>query len=303
MSEPKRIVSVSLGTSKRDKIHETEILGQRFLIERRGTDGDRSKFKALMEELDGQVAALGVGGADIWIATSKKKYAFREIVGLVSGVKKTPVVDGSGLKHTLERETIHRLQRDGTVDFRQERALLVSAVDRFGMAQALNELCPDVIYGDLLFGLGLPLPIKSYRTVEVLASMLAPIVTQLPLQWFYPTGSKQEERKPSHVKIWAGRTFLCGDWHYIRRYAPDDLSGKTVLTQTVRSADIEWLRSTGLRRLITTTPDMGGETFATNVMEGVIVALSGKGPAEMAESDYLDVLKELDWSPTVLELG
>ncbi|MBS1711985.1 MAG: quinate 5-dehydrogenase [Armatimonadetes bacterium] len=303
MSEPKRIVSVSLGTSKRDKIHETEILGQRFLIERRGTDGDRSKFKALMEELDGQVAALGVGGADIWIATSKKKYAFREIVGLVSGVKKTPVVDGSGLKHTLERETIHRLQRDGTVDFRQERALLVSAVDRFGMAQALNELCPDVIYGDLLFGLGLPLPIKSYRTVEVLASMLAPIVTQLPLQWFYPTGSKQEERKPSHVKIWAGRTFLCGDWHYIRRYAPDDLSEKTVLTQTVRSADIEWLRSTGLRRLITTTPDMGGETFATNVMEGVIVALSGKGPAEMAESDYLDVLKELDWSPTVLELG
>lgn len=303
MSEPKRIVSVSLGTSKRDKVHEAEILGQRFLIERRGTDGDRTKFKALMEELDGHVAALGVGGADIWIATSKKKYAFREIVGLVSGVKKTPVVDGSGLKHTLERETIHRLQRDGTVDFRQERALLVSAVDRFGMAQALNELCPDVIYGDLLFGLGLPLPIKSYRTVEVLASLLAPIVTQLPLQWFYPTGSKQEERKPSHIKIWRDRTFLCGDWHYIRRYAPDDLSGKTVLTQTVRSADIEWLRSTGLRRLITTTPDMGGETFATNVMEGVIVALSGKGPAEMAESDYLDVLKELDWSPTVLELG
>lgn len=303
MSEPKRIVSVSLGTSKRDKIHETEILGQRFLIERRGTDGDRSKFKALMEELDGQVAALGVGGADIWIATSKKRYAFREIVGLVSGVKKTPVVDGSGLKHTLERETIHRLQRDGTVDFRQERALLVSAVDRFGMAQALNELCPDVIYGDLLFGLGLPLPIKSYRTVEVLASMLAPIVTQLPLQWFYPTGSKQEERKPSHIKIWADRTFLCGDWHYIRRYAPNDLSGKTVLTQTVRSADIEWLRAMGLRRLITTTPDMGGETFATNVMEGVIVALLGKGPAELAESDYLGVLKELNWSPTVLELG
>lgn len=301
MSEPKRIVSVSLGTSKRDKIHEAEILGHKFLIERRGTDGDRAKFKALMEELDGQVDALGVGGADIWIATSKRKYAFREILGLVSGVKQTPVVDGSGLKHTLERETIHRLQRDGTVDFKQERALLVSAVDRFGMAQALDELCPDVVYGDILFGLGLPFPIRSYRTVEALAAFLAPIVTRLPIQWFYPTGSKQEERKPSHPKVWADRTFLCGDWHYIRRYAPEDLTGKTVLTQTVRSADIEWLRKTGLNRLITTTPDMGGETFATNVMEGVIVSIAGKMPGEMTENDYLAVLKELEWAPTVLE--
>ena len=302
MSEVKRVVSVSLGTSKRDKSHETEVLGQKFLIERRGTDGDRAKFKALMEELDGQVAALGVGGADIWIATSKKRYAFKEIQGLVGGVKQTPVVDGSGLKHTLERETVHRLQNDGIVDFKKERALLVSAVDRFGMAQALDELCPDVIYGDFLFGLGLPIPIRSYKTVEGFASLIAPIITKLPIQWFYPTGAKQEERKPSFGKVWADRTFLCGDWHYIRRYAPDDLTGKTVLTQTVRSADIEWLRSTGLKRLITTTPEMGGETFATNVMEGVIVALVGKRPDEMTADDYLSVLKELGWSPGVTEL-
>lgn len=303
MPEVKRVVSVSLGTSKRDKAHEAEILGHQFLIERRGTDGDRTKFRLLMEELDGQVAALGVGGADIWIATSKRRYAFREILGLISGVTKTPVVDGSGLKHTLERETIHRLQRDGIVDFSQEKALLVSAVDRFGMAQALDEQCPDVIFGDLMFGVGLPIPVRRYRMVEFLASVLCPIITKLPIQWFYPTGSKQEERKPSFEKFWADRTFLCGDWHYIRRYAPDDLSGKTVLTQTVRAADIEWLRSTGLRRLITTTPEMGGETFATNVMEGVIVALAGKRPDQMTENDFLDVLKELDWSPSVLELG
>ncbi|MFM9872008.1 MAG: quinate 5-dehydrogenase [Fimbriimonadaceae bacterium] len=301
MSEVKRVVSVSLGTSKRDKSHETEVLGQKFLIERRGTDGDRAKFKALMEELDGKVAALGVGGADIWIATSKKRYAWRDVLSLISGVKKTPVVDGSGLKHTLERATIHRLQDDGTVDFKNEKALLVSAVDRFGMAQALDEVCPDVIYGDILFGLGLNIPIRSYSAVEKLAAVLCPVITKMPIQWFYPTGSKQEERKPAFPKIWADRTFLCGDWHYIRRYAPDELTGKTVLTQTVRSADIDWLRGAGLRRLITTTPEMDGETFATNVMEGVIVALVGKKPEEMTADDYLNVLKELDWSPGVME--
>jgi hypothetical protein len=48
---------------------------------------------------------------------------------------------------------------------------------------------------------------------------------------------------------------------------------------------------------------MGGETFATNVMEGVLVALLGKPPSEITEDEYLDVLKRLDWKPQVLALS
>jgi hypothetical protein len=91
--------------------------------------------------------------------------------------------------------------------------------------------------------------------------------------------------------------------HYIRRYAPDDLRGKTILTQTLRKADIDWLKEAGAWRAITTTPEMGGETFATNVMEGVIVSLLGKGPEEMQENDYLSTLEKLNWKPNVLELN
>lgn len=293
---------MSLGTSKRDKAHECDILGVPFRIERRGTDGDREKFKSVMESLDGVADALGVGGADIWLVTETKRYAFREILGLIRGVKKTPVVDGSGLKHTLERRTIERLQEEGTVDFSKERVLLVSAVDRFGMAQAIDKVCPQTVYGDVLFGLGLPLKLKKYKTVSRLASVLLPVVTRLPFQWFYPTGEKQEERKPKFPDVFAWATFVCGDWHYIRRYAPDDLKGKTVMTQTLRSADLEWLRTTGARRAIATTPEMGGETFATNVMEGVLVTLIGKPLESITDEDYLSKLAELGWRPTVFEL-
>ena len=96
---------------------------------------------------------------------------------------------------------------------------------------------------------------------------------------------------------------VTGDWHYIHRYAPDQLPGKTILTQTLRSADIEWLKSTGARRAITTTPIMGGETFATNVMEGVLLTLIGKPQDQVTEQDYLDKLAELDWKPNVIELN
>ena len=58
----KRVLSISLGSSKRDHVVETRILGEDFLIERRGTDGDKKKAYQLFTELDGQYDAFGIGG-------------------------------------------------------------------------------------------------------------------------------------------------------------------------------------------------------------------------------------------------
>jgi hypothetical protein len=298
----RRVVSVSLGSSKRNKVHEVEILGEMFKIERIGTDGDLDKFAQMFTDLDGKVDALGVGGADIYFVVGDKRYTQKQIAKLIGGATKTPVVDGSGLKHTLERETIETLQREGTVDFSKETVLLVSAVDRFGMAQALEKSGAKVIYGDFLFALGLPIPLRKYKWVKVFGAITLPLVCVLPFKWFYPTGEKQEQRTPKFPKIFAEATMIAGDWHYIRRYGPENMKGKTILTQTLRKADLEWLKSTGAERAITTTPVMGGETFATNVMEGVLITVLGKRPEDMKESDYLETLQKLNWKPNVIPL-
>ena len=299
----KRVVSVSLGTSKRDKRSEIEILGETFQLERRGTDGDLDRFAALFAELDGEVDALGVGGADIYVVIDRRRYAFRQILKLIGGAKTTPVVDGSGLKHTLERETVKSLQRDGIVDFKAERVFLVSAVDRFGMAQALVEAGAQTTFGDLMVGLGLNVPLTRYQQVEAFGRIVLPVVTRLPFKWFYPTGEKQEQRTPKFKKAFDEATMIAGDWHYIRRFAPEDMKGKTVLTQTLRKADLDLLRGWGVRRAITTTPVIGGETFATNVMEGVVVALRGRGREPLTEAEILDTLGRLAWKPNVIDLS
>lgn len=298
----KQVVSVSLGTNKRNKSYEVEILGEMYKISREGTDGDLQKFSQRFTELDGKVDALGVGGADLFLVVEDKRYTFKEIAQLVAGAKTTPVVDGSGLKHTLEREAVFYLRDQNLVDFEHEKVLLVSGVDRFGMAQALSSVCPNVIFGDFLFALGIPIKIRKYKSLVRLGKFLLPIVTRLPFKWFYPTGEKQEKRTPKFPKVFAECSLIAGDWHYIRRYCPEDMKGKTVLTQTLRSADFEWLRSIGVKRAITTTPSMGGESFATNVMEGVLVAHLGKRPENLTPDDYKRVLQQLDWKPNVVEL-
>ena len=298
----KHIVSVSLGSSKRDKRSEVVLAGEPFLIERVGTDGDLKRFQQLFAELDGKVDALGVGGADLYIWVGHRRYTFRSIQRLVSVATKTPVVDGSGLKNTLEREALRWIQEHRVLDFSRSTVLLVAAVDRFGMAQELAQLARCVIYGDLVFAVGLPIPLRSYRTVEFLGRLLLPIITRLPFQWFYPTGEKQEKRTPRAERLFQEADVIAGDWHYIHRYMPDRIPDKTVITNTVRKADIEFLRAAGAARVITTTPVIEGESFATNVMEGVIVALTGRRPETLTPDDYRAALCQLDWSPSVVEL-
>ena len=51
--QAKHIISISLGSSKRDASAILDFAGQRVSIERRGTDGDLVKARKLMEQWDG----------------------------------------------------------------------------------------------------------------------------------------------------------------------------------------------------------------------------------------------------------
>src|SRR5438094_7814024 len=174
----KHVVSVSLGSSSGDMRVEAEFLGEPFLIEREGTDGDWRRAIARIAELDGQVDAIGLGGIDLYLVAGERRYVVREAALMAAAAKRTPVVDGSGLKHTLERETIRRLQREGTIDFRGRRVVMVCAVDAFGMAEALVEAGADVMFGDLIYARGVPRPLRTLRAPHRLARLLLPVVRQ-----------------------------------------------------------------------------------------------------------------------------
>lgn len=250
-------------------------------------------------ELDGHVAAIGLGGIDLYVVAGGKRYVLPEAAKLAAAAKTTPVVDGSGLKDTLERETIRRLQANRVLDFKGARVLLVSAVDRFGMAEQLVQSGARVVFGDLQFLLGVPLAIRSLPTLKRLGRVILPIATRLPYKMLYPTGDKQKEIKNSrsHQKFYDEADIIAGDFLLIRRFLPDKIEGKTILTNTVTSDDIELLRARGAKTLITTTPEFAGRSFGTNVMEGVFAALGAK-----TSDDYAKLLEQLDWQPRVVHL-
>lgn len=298
----KRIVSVSIGSSERDHVAELELQGQRVRVERIGTDGDVGKAIELIRELDGQVDAFGMGGIDLYVWAGNRRYELRDARRIAAAASRTPMVDGSGLKNSLERRIVSLLEEQLNFNWKERKVLLVSAVDRFGMAEALDETGCELVIGDLMFVLGLPVVLRSLSKFTKVAQAIAPLVVQLPISVLYPTGSKQTETNPKYAKHYVWADTIAGDFHFIRRYMPDDLTGKTIITQTITEKDVEELKRRGVRLLITTTPELQGRSFATNVIEAMLIALSGKG-RELSAEEYLHLIDDLRLTPRIQYLN
>ncbi|MDQ7848914.1 MAG: quinate 5-dehydrogenase [Armatimonadota bacterium] len=295
---PLHVVSLSLGSPTRDHRVRLTLLGREVLVERVGVES-LAAYRRRLLELDGKVDAIGIGGANLALSAGSRTYPIRDVVRLVQGIR-TPVVDGSGLKRLLEKQIILEiLPRDYGVDFRGKRVLLVSSVDRYGMAEAFTQAGADVRFGDFMFALGLPISMRGLTTVKVLAAILLPVLTRLPFTWLYPTGDKQEVITPRFGKAYAWAEVLAGDFHFIRRYMPEDLRGKIIITNTLTVQDVEELRRRGVRMIVTPSPNLEGRSLATNAVQAMLVALAGRRPEELTPQDYLELLDRIGFRPRV----
>lgn len=304
----KRAVSISIGSKKRDKIVEVNILGQDVALERIGTDGDIEAAARLYQELDGKVDAFGVGGALLGFMIDTKWYTLESIKPLTRFVKNTPVVDGTGLKMTLERQAAEVINNAPQINTKPKRALLISAVDRYGLSRSFMDAGYDYVIGDLMFTLGISIPIKSDAGLKKVARTLIPIAGRLPFSWLYPTGESQNKRTPKFTKYFQWADVIAGDCHFITKYMPDDMENKIIVTNTTTEDDRALFKNAGIKYLVTTTPMYDGRSFGTNVLEaGIVSALGIKQPVNYASAgDYFEkmnaALAQLNIKPNLMEL-
>ncbi len=296
----KRAVSISLGSSKRDKSVTIRFKGEDILVERIGTDGDIDRAHQMYLDLDGKVDAFGVGGVDLYLRLDEREYPLRAALKLVEGVKTTPLVDGRGLKHTLERRVFELAKNDlgGAPHFKQ--AFVPVAIDRIGLAQAAAEVSDRIVLGDLMVALGVPIPVYGIPAFKRVARILLPMVSWFPMSMLF-YGSDGAEQEPKYTKYFEESDLLAGDFLFMRKYMPMDISGKTIITNTTTVDNIELLRQRGAKMVITTTPRYEGRSFGTNMLEAALTAFAGKG-RPLTDAELNTLIDELKLKPTVLKM-
>ncbi|RJP49342.1 MAG: quinate 5-dehydrogenase [Anaerolineaceae bacterium] len=300
----KKILSISVGSSSRDHTARHTFLSEECEISRQGTDGDFEKAIQRYADLDGKVDAFGVGGLEFYLRIDQKRWYFRDVARIRRVVMVSKIGDGNGVKGILERRAFQALEKH--LNEKENKtlqgmpALITTAVERFGMAEAMMDAGLDLTFGDFMFALGLPIAVRKVSTVRLLGHLLLPIITQMPFSWFYALGSEQDKPpQPKWDKYYKQATVLGGDFIQIRQYMPNDLAGKIIVTNTTTSKNVDELKKRNLHILVTTTPRLEGHSFGTNVMEATLLALMDKPQSEVTDKDFLDLIEQIPLEPNI----
>ena len=302
----REVVSASLGSSHRDHRVEVDFRGERFAVSRRGCDGDQERFARLLIELDEDpnVAAIGMGGISMYLEAADRRYYFRDIKRFSRLVTNTALVDGTAMKGVVEADAVRFMQEDLGLDLSSKRVIACASIDRWGLGEALESAARETRYGDLFWALGIPYIINSPQALSTIIHLVAPLAFQLPYHWLYPSvidHNLEPKRTKFSDRLYRDADIIAGDYKYVVKHMPEDMTGKWVVTNTTTTQDAEFLKSRGVELLVTTTPILEGRSFGTNVIEALLVA-SEEASGPLPGDRYLELLRGEGFLPGALWL-
>jgi hypothetical protein len=293
------VLGISLGPSSRDHEVLLHLDGRPVRLVRRGTDGSIEGALELCRSYEGVAAAMGVGGTNITLDVAGRSYPIRDGRRMAAAVTRSRIGDGNRVKKILQQQAVRALL-DAGIPLRGRPALVTSAADRWSLAEALAEAGCELVYADLMVGLGLPLALRSPAAVRRLSRVVLPLLLRLPTRFFYPSGERTHgEPSAALARQLARVEIIAGDFLQVAANLPPRLDGKIIVTNTTTAADVQLLRERGLRALITSTPRLEGRSFGTNVMEALALALVDKPASQISDADLARALAAIPIRPEV----
>ena len=304
VARQKRVLVLSLddesGTS------DVRVLGQDVRVTRIGCGHDIGRVQAAIVEHDGHADAIALEGIPSALELGSVHAEHDVGGGLRSHAKVTPVVDGHGIRSGFERWAVDLADRKEPGIFSHKRVLMLPGLNHTGLAQALQRRASRLRYSDPFLFFGLPhFPgVGSRHTLEQAAPATLETLKHASLERLYPAPARAAPPVPASMFRWAN--VLAGDSRTIRGCAPADLSGKTVVVESVDETDIEDLTKRGASILVTMMPDVQGHDglagFSAAVIEALLVAVRPRPDSSLSEDTYLNLISDLEWTPGIRSL-
>jgi len=282
---------------------EISFRDEKVLIQRIGCSGSPELVRAQIAAHDGKVDAIGLDGYPFHLKLGRHTADHTEGASLRQAARTTPVVDGSGLRAGLERWGVTLADRMQPGIFAQKRILMVPGVNHEGLASALSRRGSEIRYADPVVYFALPDFPGAGRpqTLDRAAALTLEQLKDAPFRRIKPQpGVPGSPRSPKPFQ-WAD--VLAGDIGAIRRYAPENLKHKIVVTDAATEEDLEDLRQRGvavaitlLRPLESSLPLRGSSAA---MVEAILVALRPDPTTPLNENTYLDLIAGVEWKPDI----
>ncbi len=304
----KNILHLHLGKDETPRDDRIFFLGETFQIRSVGTDGDIDKIVERIQEgdRDDTIDAIALEGITVQLQLGHDRIRHVYAERLDAASKVTPVINGQGVRGAFERWAIRLANEAEPGIFTRKRVLLAPGLNHNGLADGLAAFTEHRRWAEPVFYYNLPSPATGEAAFRQISGRILEITHDKPFRRIFPQAGRPGQERSHAPFDWA--QIIAGDIPAIRRYAPAMLAGKTIIGEYASPEDVADLRGRMVETLITTMPPVGPQGLDNSqparwpaaVIEACMAALLGK--RNLRESDYLNMLAELDWKPSLVDL-
>lgn len=297
----KTVVSISLGSEDLDYDFETEFLGQRFRVIRIGTNKDMAKAEALIKEWEGKADAIGLGMVRDHYAVGPHRFIQESTRQLEALVTRVPVTTGVRMREILHDWAIRRAQSELSNFFNNAKVFFFSGMNNYRPATVLSEWTDNLVFADPVQQLGVPKMLTSLKALELYAAGSHRLMKWTPPHVLSPSVAPIKEWNRFILRKAVQKAdVIVGRYDEIEQFSLEELGGKTVLTSMVTDERLEALRDKGVNMVLDCTPKIFDVTVAINVIEAMVMAVSGKKVGELTDDDFLEIIDSLGIEPRIL---
>ena len=303
----KKIVSISLGSSKNEYELNVKFMGQDFNIKHFGTDGDLDKAEKLLRQWDNKVDAIGLGSVQfpkVLAPTAPQDEKSKKFLELASQIS-TPTTTGKTLRSVSFEWAFHHIQFVEGNYFNNNRMLFFDGLLQYKFAQVMSAFTDNMTFADPVLKNGIPKFLNSINDLELYANKLHSVLQFVPSKRIVKTAKglidlngylMKRAMQKAHVLLVPFYDF----YEYLSNTTVEDLAGKTVITSTVYDDRIEFLKERGVDVIIDVTPMPFEKIVGVNVLEAMVLAALGKTDDEITPDDMLEILSDEKMEPRMI---
>lgn len=295
----KKIITVTLGSSKQDFEFKTQFLGQDFHVRRMGADMDTGKAWELMRRQQNNADAIGLGEISDHYQVGLRTIVNNETQRLMNVVTRVPVTTGAHLRRLLQVRAVRYVQKELGQYFNNNLVLFLSGMRNFDMAVALSDYTKNLSFADATFLTGAPTMLGSLEQLELFAKGSEFILSG--------RGGEMLENALSDFKVKrvasavAKSHVIVGTFAEIKSVARSgNLEGKTLITSAVDDERMEFFKKHRVNLVVDVSPKLFDKVVGINTIEAMILATIHKPQETVSDDDLDEILDELNITPRLL---
>jgi predicted amino acid dehydrogenase len=298
----KKVVSISLGSSRENFEFVATFMGQKLSVQRLGANGSSIRAAKLLKHWARHADVLGVGVGEDGYTVGAAHYTEKNGDSLTRVVTRVPVTTGARLNEILQEWAVRHVQGQLGHYFNNARVLFFSGLSSYKLASCMAEYTQNLEFADPLLQFGVP---KTLTTLDALT-------------WYASGTNGLKDWMPSGVmgstpvRAWTHfllrramqqATVIVAPVHALDDFGLEELAGKTLITSSVSEQRMARFKDKGVQLVVDGAPFWCGRVLSPNLLDAMIIAASAKAPQDLLEDDYLEIIGDLQLAPRLIYPG